>query len=393
MKKFFTLFVFSFFSLSISAYSQNIIARWNFEVLDFASTAGSTFTPTAGTVVADSGAQVTGSAFSALHASAATVWSTPAGNGSANSASSTAWAAGDYWQFQVNTTGYNGIFITFDQQSSNTGPKSFIVQYSTNGTNFTDVPSNITNSTFDIANDSWNATTYRPVSTRSLDLTSITALNNAPAVYFRIAVASGSLAVNNSAIATGGTSRIDNFIVSDGSLLPLSLISFNASLVSREVSLFWNTTNEINVDGFAIEKSNDGRTFNKIGFVNAKNTNAASYSFSDVLNNNVSYYRLKMIDKDGSFKYSSVVVLTAKQTTKLDVFPNPIVNTATLTHEVAGTKANIKVVTMDGKNVFTQNIQTGATQTSFDVSKLLKGNYLIVFENEGNRSTIQFVKQ
>jgi hypothetical protein len=107
----------------------------------------------------------------------------------------------------------------------------------------------------------------------------------------------------------------------------------------------------------------------------------------------VNYYRLKITDKDGSFKYSSIVAVNSKASTKLEVFPNPVINTATLTHEIATTKATIKVVTVDGKNVYTQNLQFGATQTSFDVSKLLKGNYLIVFENGTTRTSLQFVKQ
>lgn len=175
--------------------------------------------------------------------------------------------------------------------------------------------------------------------------------------------------------------------------LPVSLKSFNASLINNKVALNWNTTNENNVDGFTIEKSNDGRTFSNIGFVAAKNAAAANYAFNDVLAAGVNYYRLKITDKDGSFKYSSIVAVNAKQSTKLDIFPNPVVNTATLSHTKAGENSIVKLITIDGKTVLTQNIQAGATQSSIDVSKLIKGNYLVVFENDGNRTSLQFVKQ
>lgn len=194
---------------------------------------------------------------------------------------------------------------------------------------------------------------------------------------------------NNSAdFETGAPSPRNSSFVA-----PLSLKSFNASLINNKVALNWNTTNEINVDGFSIEKSNDGRAFSNIGFVAAKNAASASYSFNDVLAAGVNYYRLKITDKDGSFKYSSVVAVNAKQSTKLDIFPNPVVNTATLSHTKAGDNATVKLITIDGKTVLTQNIQVGATQSSIDVSKLIKGNYLVVFENEGNRTSLQFVKQ
>ncbi len=205
-----------------------------------------------------------------------------------------------------------------------------------------------------------------------------------------------SLCIRQGTGSTNAVGVLDGIRVSNGwynSPLPLSLTSFNASLVNKEVSLVWNTANEINVDGFSIEKSNDGRTFNNIGFVAAKNASSANYSFNDVLAAGVNYYRLKITDKDGSFKYSSIVAVNAKQSTKLDIFPNPVVNTATLSHTKAGENATVKLITIDGKTVLNQNIQAGATQSSIDVSKLIKGNYLVVFENDGNRTSLQFVKQ
>ena len=194
---------------------------------------------------------------------------------------------------------------------------------------------------------------------------------------------------NNSADFTAGAPnpRNSSFVV------PVALTSFNASLINNQASLVWNTANEVNVNGYSIEKSNNGKDFNAIGFIAAKNASAANYSFNDVLADGVNYYRLKISGKDASIKYSSIVAINNKQSTKLEVYPNPVTNTATLTHEVATTKATIKVVTVDGKNVYTQNLQVGATQTSFDVSKLLKGNYVVVFENGTTRTSLQFVKQ
>ena len=197
---------------------------------------------------------------------------------------------------------------------------------------------------------------------------------------------------------TAGTASaiIDGIRIADGwynAPLPVALTSFNASLINNQASLVWNTANEVNVNGYSIEKSNNGKDFNAIGFVAAKNASSASYSYNDVLASGVNYYRLKITDKDASIKYSSIVAINNKQSTKLEVYPNPVTNTATLTHEIATTKATIKVVTGDGKNVYTQNLQAGSTQTSFDVSKLLKGNYVVVFENGTTRTSLQFVKQ
>ncbi len=175
--------------------------------------------------------------------------------------------------------------------------------------------------------------------------------------------------------------------------LPVSIKSFKASLLNNSTSLVWNTTNEINVDGFAIERSEDGNSYTNIGFVSAKNTTSNSYTFNDVLQlKKATYYRLKITDKDGSFKFSSVIVMNAKSSIKLDVYPNPATNNLVITHPQSTVNSTVKIINLDGKNMLTQNMQIGATQSTIDVSKLIKGNYLVVFENDGIRSATQFVK-
>jgi hypothetical protein len=178
------------------------------------------------------------------------------------------------------------------------------------------------------------------------------------------------------------------------SIMPLSLKNFNASLINNKASLTWSTSNEINVKGFSIERSTDGSNFTEAGFVKASNGTSNQYSFNDAVTIiGTTYFRLKMLDKDGSFKYSQVVVLNSKKSIKLDVYPNPVTNTITLSHTKADNTASIKIVTVEGRTIATYNVQAGATQTSIDATKLTRGNYLVVFENEGAKSTSQFIKQ
>lgn len=179
-------------------------------------------------------------------------------------------------------------------------------------------------------------------------------------------------------------------------IAPLSLTVFSAALANEKVVLSWSTSNESNVNGFDIEKSVDGISYTSLQFISAKNGVTNSYSFIDnKLNKGVNYYRLKMIDKDGSFKYSKIVALSTikSNSPKLDIFPNPVASNLTVSHEKTTANAAIKVVTVDGKVVLTRNLQAGATQSTIDVSKLIKGNYLVVFTNDGTTSSTQFVKQ
>src|ERR1044072_5605012 len=81
-----------------------VMAAWGFEGVTTTNT-GTTPVVSGGLATADSGAQTAGSAFTAFHTSAATVWSNPAGNGSAKSLSANNWSVGDYFQFSFSTIG------------------------------------------------------------------------------------------------------------------------------------------------------------------------------------------------------------------------------------------------------------------------------------------------
>src|ERR1051326_1343387 len=154
------------------------LSGWGFEGVT-TTNAGQTPSFSAGSGVADSGALTAGSAFTAFHSNASTVWSNPAGNGSAKAVSSDHWGVGDYYQFSFSTSGYTAVSITWDQTGSNTGPRDFKVQYSTNGSTFTDAAG--TNSTYTVTNDGWSGTgSPKTASRRTLDLSGVSALNNHP---------------------------------------------------------------------------------------------------------------------------------------------------------------------------------------------------------------------
>jgi len=121
---------------------------------------------------------------------------------------------GDYYQFSVSSAGFQNINISFDQVGSATGPGHFQLQYSTDGSTFTPFGSvyNL------VSTPSWVPGTPSGAATESFsyDLSSITALNNLSAVFFRLVDQSATTggAINGGNIGTAGTDRVDNFIVS-----------------------------------------------------------------------------------------------------------------------------------------------------------------------------------
>jgi hypothetical protein len=147
-----------------------------------------------GPILADSG---TGSAYG-VHASTATVYSAPVGNDSAKSFSANHWLSGDDYDFQVPTTGLDDILVSFDQTSSGTGPKAFSLVYASGATSGT-VP-------YTVGTASFAATSSVTAVTFGFDLSAVTGLDNSSLVDFK-------LVDNDTTTATGGTDRVDNFIV------------------------------------------------------------------------------------------------------------------------------------------------------------------------------------
>jgi hypothetical protein len=190
-------------SLALQPLKADILGDWTFETSQPA-TAGP-FSPEIGS----------GSA-SGFHVGAA-VYSSPVGNGSAHSFSSTVWAVGDYYQFEVSTLGYSDVTIAFDQASSNTGPGGYDLTYSTDGSSFTYFTSYtvLANAS---PNTPWTSATYNSAYTFNFSLTAVSALNNQSTVFLRL-VDNSTVSASGGTVGTTGTDRVDNFVVS-ATLIP-----------------------------------------------------------------------------------------------------------------------------------------------------------------------------
>ncbi|HJW17095.1 MAG TPA: T9SS type A sorting domain-containing protein, partial [Flavisolibacter sp.] len=99
--------------------------------------------------------------------------------------------------------------------------------------------------------------------------------------------------------------------------LPVFLLSFTAKVASvsnqEKVVCNWKTVNEENSSFFLVERSTNARNFIAIGKINSHGNSSSliDYSYTDETPlSGLSYYRLKMVDLDGSFNYSSIVAIT-----------------------------------------------------------------------------------
>ncbi len=166
--------------------------------------------------------------------------------------------------------------------------------------------------------------------------------------------------------------------------LPLTLLTFKAALINCKPSLTWVTESEINTDRFEIERndiSNANAGWKTAGGVTAHGTlSKSTYNFADANQNETSarvFYRLKMIDKDGSYKYSDVlpVVINCK-TIQVQVYPNPVQD-GKLYVSLTGTNGKTEATLMSiSGHVISKNKVTNGTNY-LDVSAVANGSYVL----------------
>jgi hypothetical protein len=186
------------------------------------------------------------------------------------------------------------------------------------------------------------------------------------------------------------------------SSLPVKLLSFTGSYRNQSATLSWQTENEQNFDHFEIERSTDAANYTAIGSKQASADNAGrrSYQYPDdlsAINKTVFYYRLKIMDKDGQFQYSNVIMIRkeSKSINGIALNPNPVVNgMATIRFTSAGSDAvSFKVIDMTGKVVLQQQnkVYEGNNSVSINnLDRLQVGVYLLQMANGGEIMSIKF---
>ena len=184
--------------------------------------------------------------------------------------------------------------------------------------------------------------------------------------------------------------------------LPLELLSWNASLDgNRSALLKWETTQEINTSHFEIEYSKDGSSFDFLDDVPSKGSqqyNIYTLKTSE-LEFGGNYFRLKMLDQDGSFTYSDVRYIEFKpRADQWIMYPNP--NPGML--QISGPWESIhtdivELSVFNGLGQFVQRLSidpSSTNQVTFP-SHLPSGFYAIVLSQDGvilNQQTIQFIR-
>ena len=154
--------------------------------------------------------------------------------------------------------------------------------------------------------------------------------------------------------------------------LPIEILDFSVKNVQNKAFLAWKTGIQSNFSHFEVEKSIDGKHFISVGKVDLDKTNP-NYSFTDAenLSDNVSFYRLKTVDKDKRFEYSKIVSFKNTSKNDLAIFPIPAQNTLNIKGEMTTEKA---IVFDFLGRVFDLEINNN----QLNISDLENGNYTIL---------------
>ena len=140
--------------------------------------------------------------------------------------------------------------------------------------------------------------------------------------------------------------------------LPVELSSFTSISTGNEIMLKWETKTEINLSRFVIERSSDNKSFQVCGEVSGHGNSLVSsyYSFTDnKVEPGIYYYRLKMTDMDGSYKFSNLTEVKVDIPAMLSLnqnYPNPFNPNTIIAYSVSyESRVGLKIFNSLGEKV------------------------------------------
>jgi hypothetical protein len=170
------------------------------------------------------------------------------------------------------------------------------------------------------------------------------------------------------------------FVKTIQTALPLRLMGFSGTQETATNKLQWQTADEVNTKSFELESSKDGRNFQKVATIDAVSTGNNSYHYTDAtVYKGILYYRLKMIDIDGTFTYSRILGLSRDGKGTINLYPNPVADLLTLSLDNSLINSEAKLYDTSGKLL--QTIKIASAEELINVKTLPTGVYIIKFKD------------
>lgn len=201
---------------------------------------------------------------------------------------------------------------------------------------------------------------------------------------------------NGNGSGTDPSAAIDDVRLTTPVALPVDLLNFSAEKSGTSgTNVSWNVENERSFSRYELERSYEGEeeSFVKIHSVNGNcsGDGPCGYTYKDINHTKTVYYRLKMIDQNGDFSYSSIISLdeSVSNENNFTLVSDYVDNDVLQVKLSAKKKSTAKFVlyNVGGKVVVSEDnvpIKSGFNQKNIDINKLTNGVYIlkIYFDND-----------
>lgn len=312
------------------------------------------------------------------------------------------------------TTAANGIstnkFLTFRLQSTNgnivsyktidslkiriaaDGPIRYQLDYQINNGSFVTITT--------ISGPSRTAANYK---LDPINISNINALQNVPStstVTFRLtpfdATGTGVFYIGDGTTNTGADLSITG-VLSPSNIVPVTLSSFKSQQVNQVIKLSWETKSEINFSHFILERGTSATNFEVIAHVASNGIETGStYSYNNVLQNKKPqyFYRLKMVDKDGKYSYSNILVENFRTTKPFSIYPTQVINNPiNIQFNEPISKGALRLLNMNGKLLQFIELKSNNTNYLLQTHHLPTGMYILQLQTATGIQTNKFTKQ
>ena len=183
-------------------------------------------------------------------------------------------------------------------------------------------------------------------------------------------------------------------------VLPVKFDEFTAKQEGAAVTVKWSTASESNNQYFTIERSNDGKNFEKVREVSSKGNSNQKNTYSIIDYNakqGVNYYKLSQTDLDGkTTSYPELrVVNLLENKTSLVIYPNPVKDKVSINYMSSSSDIELSVVSNDGRTIFKSkgNIKLLESQLNSKIISIPNGLYIISLTENGTSHREKLIKQ
>lgn len=178
-----------------------------------------------------------------------------------------------------------------------------------------------------------------------------------------------------------------------GSILPVDILEFDVTATDNNiVQIDWSIENEFNMEGYEVERSFDGETFEYIDFVSAGET---SYSINDHVDaEGTVLYRLKTLSLNGESRYTDLrsVSLIGEEVQDIivNVYPNPSTEFVNIESNVNSEILDVKLIDVEGKAVYQKQFNDAH---KIDLQNIVAGTYHLIVSGEDKMETKTIIVQ